>query len=521
MHWADKLAKEIITSGKFKPYWVDDMKTPSGFAHIGSLRGPLIHSVIFRALKDATKEKVVYTFVFNDFDPADELPLEFKDELSEYLGFPLRKIPSPRKDFTSLGELLADDLKKVMVELGCEAEYLSSWDMYHQGKFDGVIKEALNNASKIQDIYQKVSGSKKKESGWLPFQVICEKCGKLGTTKVFAWDGKEVSYKCEPDLVSWARGCGYQSKISPFGGTGKLPWKVDWAAHWKVIGVTIEGAGKDHASAGGSYDIAMALCEEVFKYPPPYKLPYEFFLIGGKKMSSSKGLGLKAHDVTKILPPVLARFLFTRTNYKEQINFDPSGNMAIPDLFDEYDRAWRAYIDKSDETLVRAFELAQVKKGPDRKNLFLPRFRDIATYLQFPDVDLFKKFEEIKGGKLTSQELAILKERIGYAKSWLKEYAPEEMRITMLEKLPSQVSTLDRNQKHYLLKVAELLETERTPEALQQALYKVAKDVGDVKKCFAAIYLAMTGTDHGPKAAWFLLSYPKEKVIERLKKAAR
>ena len=77
MYWADEIAKKIISSGKYLPFWVDDMKTPSGFAHIGSLRGPLIHSVIFRALKDAGK-KVKYTFVFNDFDTADELPSEFK-----------------------------------------------------------------------------------------------------------------------------------------------------------------------------------------------------------------------------------------------------------------------------------------------------------------------------------------------------------------------------------------------------------------------------------------------------------
>jgi len=55
------------------------------------------------------------------------------------------------------------------------------------------------------------------------------------------------------------------------------------AAHWKVIGITVEGAGKDHASKGGSYDIAMTLCEEVFKYEKPFRLPYEFILIGGKK----------------------------------------------------------------------------------------------------------------------------------------------------------------------------------------------------------------------------------------------
>src|SRR5258708_715614 len=254
MYWADKLAKEIILSGKYEPYWVDDMKTPSGFAHVGSLRGPLIHSLLFRAIRDL-KVKVKFTFVFNDFDPADELPLEFREELSTYLGRPLKLVPFKKGKFNNLGDFLADDLKSTMRDLGVEAEFLSSFDMYKAGKFDEVIKVALDSAEKIQDIYQKISGSRKKEKGWLPFQPICENCGKLGTTRVYGWDGKKVSYKCEPDMVKWAKGCEYEGKISPFGGTGKLPWKVDWPPHWEVIGVTIEGAGKIHPPTVDYYNI--------------------------------------------------------------------------------------------------------------------------------------------------------------------------------------------------------------------------------------------------------------------------
>src|SRR4030042_2721695 len=234
MFWADKIAKEIIDSGSYKPYWVDDMKTPSGFAHTGSLRGPLIHSIIYRALKNAGCE-AKFTFVFNDFDPVDELSSELNSDFSKYLGFPLMLAPSPSKQFSSLADYYASDLKKVMTDLGVESEFLSSWKMYHEGKFNEVIKIALDNSEKIQDIYQRVSGSKKKEKGWLPFQVVCDKCGKLGTTRVFAWDGKEVTYKCEENMVSWAKGCGHQGKISPFDGTGKLPWKVEWPAKWYIF----------------------------------------------------------------------------------------------------------------------------------------------------------------------------------------------------------------------------------------------------------------------------------------------
>ena len=496
------------------------MKTPSGFAHVGSLRGPIIHSLIFRALKDAGA-KTKFTFVINDFDHADELPPEFKEELIEYMGFPLRKIPSPKKGFDSLGTLLASDFNEAMSKLGVEAEILSSWDMYHQGKFDGVIREALDASEKIQDIYQKISGSRKKEAGWLPFAAICEKCGKVGTTRVYKWDGKEVSYKCEPNMVTWAKGCGHEGKVSPFGGTGKLPWKVDWAAHWKAIGVTVEWAGKDHGSAGGSYDVALALCDEVFHYPKPYKMPYEFILIGGKKMSSSKGLGLKAHDLINILPAELGRFLFARSDYREQVNFNPMGTWAIPDLFDEYDKSWQAYIDGKDENLARVFELSQIKDLPKKSKIFLPRFRDIANYLEQPNVDLDSKFKEIKGSSLTPEEKKLLGEREKYARIWLEKYAPEEFKNELINEIPQEVK-LENSEKEFLGKVADLVESEKNPEKLQQAIYNLSKDLKlNTKKAFEVIYQVLIGKDHGPKAAWFLLSLPREKVIKRLKEASK
>ena len=511
MHWADKIAQEIIASGKYKPYWVDDMKTPSGFAHIGSMLGPVIHSAIYRALRDAGQEAIL-TYVFNDFDPADEFPDILKKSLEGHQGESLKMIPSPDSKFENLADYLADDLKKSIEYLGFEAKYISSWDLYHQGKFDEVIRLALDNSEKIQDIYQKVSGSAKKEAGWLPFQVICEKCGKLGTTKVFAWDGEKVSYKCEPDLVTWAKGCGYEGKVSPFGGTGKLPWKVDWAAHWKVIGVTIEGAGKDHASAGGSFDIAMAICREVFGYPEPYKFPYEFILIGGKKMSSSKGVGLKAHDLVNILPAEVARFLFVGADIGSQSNFDPIGTMAIPDLFDEYDKAWEAYDKNGNENLSRTFVLSQIKDIPEKRKVSLsPRFRDIANYLSQGLSE--KEIEE----KIPQGENGVLEERIKYAKVWLENYAPDEYRFEMTKEIPESAKKLTSEQKDYLKGVMKLFENDVDADSLQVALYNLSKQL-KIKPvdAFTAIYMAFIGKTHGPRAGILLTNFGKEKVTDRI-----
>jgi lysyl-tRNA synthetase class 1 len=503
MHWADKIAQEIITSGKYKPYWVDDMKTPSGYAHIGSVLGPMIHSAIYRALKDAGQEATL-TYVINDFDPADEFPEALKKTLDGHQGEALKMVPSPDPGFGNLADFLADDLKKSLEYLGFEAKYISSWDLYHEGRFDEVIKLALDNSEKIQDIYQKVSGSAKKEAGWLPFQVICEKCGKLGTTKVYAWDGEKVSYKCEPNLVTWAQGCGHEGKISPFGGNGKLPWKVDWAAHWKVIGVTIEGAGKDHASAGGSYDIAMTICREIFKYPEPFRLPYEFILIGGKKMSSSKGIGLKAHDLTKILPAEIARFLFISADITEQSNFDPMGTLAIPNLFDAYDKAW--------EEKSRSFVLSQIKSVPEKAKFFsAPRFRDVANYLS-------QELTEIEVAEKMGGMTDILKERIKYAKVWLENYAPDDFKFEMTGKVPEEAKKLTPEQIGYLKEVVDIVENSTDADSLQTNLFSLSKRLKiNPADAFAAIYLTFIGKTRGPRAGLLLYNFGKDKVLSRLK----
>ena len=62
MFWVDKLAQEL-KERKLKLEWVDDMKTPSGRIHVGSLRGVVINDLIYRGLIDAgVKAKFTYVF---------------------------------------------------------------------------------------------------------------------------------------------------------------------------------------------------------------------------------------------------------------------------------------------------------------------------------------------------------------------------------------------------------------------------------------------------------------------------
>lgn len=524
MFWADRIAQQIIESGKYKPYWVDDMKTPSGRIHVGSLRGVVIHDLVYKALLTAGQE-ATFTYVFEDHDPMDGMPVYLDaGKWSKYLGQPLFTIPSPDGKARNYGEYFALEFQDIFNKIGTLPEILWSSELYTTGKMNKGIKLCLDQAHLIRAIYEELY-KKKLPDNWFPFHVVCPKCQKESTTQVTDWDGQEVTFTCRINAVDWTKGCGYSGKISPFSGkgkfVGKLPWKVEWAVKWQVIGVTVEGAGKDHMTAGGSHDLARLVCERVLEYQVPYPIAYEFFLVGGKKMSSSKGLGTSAKEISEVIPPYLLRFLFTRTDYIQAINFNPLGNMYIPDLFDEYDRCWQAYIKGSDENLSRAFELSQIDKTPEKKEMFISRFIDVVNYIQQPNIDIQQKYRQILKRDLTFDEHKLLMERALYARIWIGKYAPSEYRMQMSEKTPKEVVDLTHEQKKYLAEVVNLVESDSPAGQLQLALYNLAKELKiDVKLAFTAIYTAFIGKTHGPRAAWFLLQYPKEQVIARLKEAA-
>jgi len=521
MYWADNLAKEIK---KRKPpfEWVDDMKTPSGHVHVGALRGVIIHDLIYRALKDIGV-KTTYSYVINDHDPMDALPAYLSKKIFyPHMGKPFFMIPSPVKGFSNFARYFAQEFIEVFNDLGAKPLIIWSSELYKSGKMDSVIREAFDQTPKILKIYQEIAGYPKKRKGWLPFQAICPKCGKVGTTEAFDWDGKTVAFECLPNLVSWAKGCGHKGRISPFGGNGKLLWKVDWPAHWKVIGVTIEAAGKDHFSAGGSRDMAVTLCQQVFKIKPPFGFGYEFFLIKGKKMSSSKGLGFSVTGVAKIIPPELLRFLMTRTHYKRTIDFNPK-DYTIPDLFDEYDRCAKEFWQhgrKSD--LGRTFELSQIDQLLT-KEIFLPRFRLVATYAQMPNINIKVQFEQEKGTKLNTKEEKILNQRIKYARIWLEGYAPEDFLFKVQPKLPKEAEKLSAKQKEYLAEVALLMkENWENEKELEDRLYKMARKLDlPSAEAFKAIYLIFLGKSHGPKAAALLLAQERDFLIKRFKEVTK
>ena len=312
MFWCDKLVE-----GQTGPVTINDSKTPSGRAHIGALRGPLIHDAIFRTLQ-AKGIPARYLFGVDDYDPVDEIPYGQADVFEKYLGAPLCNVPPPPGSKASdMAEHFISEFFGVFAELGIRPEFYRMRDIYRSGKFNDAIHKILLKAAEVRRIYKEVSGSERAEN-WYPFQVICPNCGRIATTEVTAYDGNEVTYRCLPkskvmyhpvlpdgtlsDKKAPIPGCGHEGKMSPLNGNGKLPWKLEWCAKWKTFPVTLEGAGRDHSSKGGSRDVASACVKEIFGIEPPLNCPYEFFLVGGAKMSSSRGVGATSRDMADFLP---------------------------------------------------------------------------------------------------------------------------------------------------------------------------------------------------------------------------
>lgn len=538
-HWVDSLVTEIQSwqeKNRTSKLHVDDMKTPSGRVHVGALRGVILHDVVAKVLSNKIGQPITSTYVFNNMDNMDSLPKYLPEEYASHMGRSLHKIPPPPLehcgiDFSAatpaetaryqtasnMGELYAFDFIDAFRKLGCSQEIIWSNELYESGAMDVVIRTALDSVAVLKKIYKETADYELPDK-WYPFQVICESCGLVGSTLTTDWDGTTVAYTCLEKKVEWAKGCGHSGRVSPFGGTGKLLWKVDWPGHWKSLGITIEGAGKDHTSAGGSRDMANAICEQVLKIVTPFDIPYEWILVRGAKMSSSKGVGTAAREFVDSLPATLGRFLFVDKHYNQVIDFDPS-TLAIPDLFDEYDLAARIFWKEvaGDARLGRSFELCQINQVPPQAH-FLPRFRDVAVWMQHPELNLIEYFTKEKGAPLNDLELQELAEREKYAWMWVNKHAPSEFQLTPRPEVPDVASSLTSEQRAFLQQLNELMDSKNDwrAEDLQQALFELAKSTLGTKAGFQAIYLAFLGKTAGPKAGWFLLAIDQKLRSERI-----
>jgi len=538
-HWADQIAREVKERVerdetlkkivKEKGYIVYDEKTPSGKIHIGSGKGWIIHDAIAKAMRDLGLN-AKFVLSSDDIDPYDKPNKDLPGSFDKYLGMPFMNIPSPEKGYKSFAEYYFRQCTDKFDEFGIEAELESTGERYKKGDFNKAIKKILDHAHQVNDIFERFYGNRPKK---LPFNPICEKCGRIGTTLAYEWDSEKemIKYRCEENLVEWAKGCRHECELSPYDGNGKLPWKVEWAAKWPTVGVVCELAGKDHFTHGGSRSIAIAIADEILDFPPPYPSTrkaigkgYEFFTVGGKKMSTSKGTGIGFAESTDYAPAKILRYLLIATRPHAALDFNPSHRNDLILLYDRFDKTERIYYKKENsdkyEQNKRIYELSHVGEISDNMPVQIP-FSIAAVIIQVAlskekAIELLKNLKKIPE-KISKEQLDYINERLSFAERWVKEFAPDEFRFSVQDNISEDIKNkLTDKQKEALEELKQYISKHDMDEHLvYEEFYNISRRFNlDTKDFFKAAYLVLIGKEKGPRLAPFIVTLGKEKIVK-------
>jgi len=516
MHWADVLAERLLEKGK--KHVLATGITPSGPIHIGNMREILTTDAVYRCLIERGGE-ADFIYIADDFDPLRKVYPYLPEYYKEHVGKPISDIPCPCNEHKSYADHYLSSFLSSLQEIGVKPRVYRASEMYKKGDYSNAIQTALENTEKIREIIEGIS-NRRLPREWLPFNIRCERCGRLTYTKPVLYEYPSVEYKCS---------CGYEGEADiREGGTGKLPWRIDWPARWKMLNITFEPCGKDLATTGGAKDTGIKIVKEIFEYPPPEIVVYEFILLKGKgAMHSSKGTAITAEEMLHMTPPEVLRFLIMKNQPNKHILFD--SGMGILNLIDEYDREERAYFGKEIETrgmkdIRKTYELSQPHTVPKKPPYQIP-YRHLVTLTQ-----LGKNWDEIKQILLRTKQIPRnldrddekrLKQRTEHARYWLKKFAPDTMKFELQKKKPD--IHLTDEQKRFISRLTKTLSNiEWEAEKIHNAIYKTAeKENMQIKTAFKTIYQLLLNQEKGPRAGYFLSNLDKKFVINRLKETVK
>jgi lysyl-tRNA synthetase class 1 len=499
-HWADLLADDIIGQ-RHDQQVVNTGITPSGEIHIGNMREVVTADAIHRVLSErGVESKLLY--IADTYDPLRHIyPFLDRQRYVSEVGKPLSEIPCPCRQHPNYAEHFLAPFLASLEQLGIRPTVYRADQLYKSGTYGDTIVIALQQRELIRQILKEETGRDTPDE-WSPFNPICQSCGRITQAKVtgFSAVARTVDYAC---------GCGHQGTASMAGG-GKLTWRVDWPARWKIFGVTVEPFGKDHASKGGSYDTGMRIAREVYGIEPPFPVPYEWLSLAGKgDMSSSKGNVLSIHAMLEVVPPEVLRYLILRVPPQRSVRIDPG--LPLLQLIDEYDDIEAKNRDS------RALELSAISGV---QPIGVP-YRHMVTVVQAAQGDTDTWLEILRRNGYQVDNLDGLRQRAAYAQRWLETFAPEELRFHIQEQLPAAAAALTPDQKQALQRLAERLQPGMTGEQIHQLIYAL-KDELDIKPdlLFKGIYLALLGKNQGPRAGWFLSTLDATFVKQRFAEAA-
>jgi lysyl-tRNA synthetase class 1 len=476
--WAERVA-DTLGAG---PHVVVSGISVSGNIHAGNLREVLVAEAIANALR-ARGEEVRFIFHADTIDPLRKIAPGIPQSYEEYIGHSLSHIPDPEGCHFSYAEHFLVPFEEALREMNIDIEVLRSHELYERGVYTEVTREAIERTDELRRILQDVT-KREMPGHWSPYLPRASS-GKLTGMRI-------LEHVPEQTSVVFADEDGFEEAADYSKGEGKLGWRVELAARWKALGVTFEPFGKDHTSRGGSTDTADRMAREVFHFLVPGRYQYEWIGLKGRgDMSSSRGIVLLPRDLLRIMPPDAVRRIILGRDPARRFDIDLEG--GFPRFMDEY----RAEVG-----------------GP-----YVP-FAHLVTVAQTvgEDVDAAARMLRRGGYGEVARDTDSLARDLCYARNWAEEWAPESMRLGLLDPAESEevAAELDDEQRAYLREVVARLGAEMDGEAVQDVLYSTAIERGlKPKRAFAAVYRVLLGKSSGPKAGPLIAGLTLDQVTER------
>ncbi len=514
MHWADVVAKDL--ADKYENPLIATGISPTGIIHVGSLREAITGESIRSAVEGLGKN-VRLIYLIDSFDPLrkryDFLPESFE----QYVGMPISRIPCPCGKHDNYAHHFVQPFLDAVDSLGVHCEIIWTHELYEEGKFAECIDMAITKREKVIEILHEVTG-KEANPNYAPYNPICSKCGRFATADFTDYKFPMVRYSCS---------CGVCGEADIRKAEGKLTWRLEWPAKWKIFGTGAEPFGKDHAAAGGSHDSGKRIVSEIFDGVAPHPIPYEFVQLKGVgQMHKSLGSPVTGLDAINMTPPEVLNYLFLRVNPERHIDYD--SGLGILDMADEYDRMEKLFFggefSEVEENSVRAYEIAQHNNVPEKMPLQIP-YRHLVNVVQMADdfdgvMEVLARTEDMSVAN--EEDLKRLKRRAECVRFWLNGFAPDMVKFSVCSSVPAGVELSMDEKIFFKTLTTRMMECAWDAETISKIISDTAKEspIGG-KKGFQALYKIFIGKTAGPRLGNFVASMDRNFVMNRLNQASQ
>jgi lysyl-tRNA synthetase, class I len=508
--WLDKVAhqlieREIRLNRSLSTIKVESGLGASGIPHLGSLGDAVRAYGIAVALRSMGYDAQLLAYS-DDMDGLRKVPSGFSKELVSYLAKPVSSIPDPFGScHSSYGAHMTGLLLDSLDHLGIEYTHISGQSAYKRGLLVNQIDLILKNHERIGKSIAKIIGQEKYVRS-LPYFPICDKCGRLyvASPRKYFSDKRKIEYKCEGTRIGdvYITGCGYHGETYLEDGSGKLPWKVEFAARWQAFDIRFEAYGKDILD---SVRINDWISDEILQFAHPTHIKYEMFLDKvGKKISKSSGNVLTPQSWLKYgTPESLLLLLYKRISGTRHVGIDD-----VPNLMDEYDFLEDVFFGVANEentakrTKLRGiFEYIHQLRPPSGPSLHVP-YRILAQQallFKGDEKQVDKVYDRLVRYNLVKVKSDSLIMKIQLAANWSNDYLSTTLvgpNVNVSK--PEQEALLELTQ--YLKNLEAMDDRVKLANTIQSEVFSIALKKGlQPKGFFKVLYRVLINAEKGPR----------------------